>query len=536
MAGGVRVFISHAYEDNALCMPVVAALSAWGLDYFFDSSQPDPHRPLTTANQQQLVNSQVLLRICTPAAQRSERVAQEVAAFRMLQAQKGGGDRRLVSIILDAGYVPEPLDAATLFIDATKKQRFQWMGELARPLGVSTASRRLSRRSALGLGVAGAVALASATSAGVALYTGRPQPKVHDPSRAAGNKRWSTAVSTGTSSITPRIAMAGGVVFATSEQGLVALDAASGAHRWTTDKAKSGSSSGGVVTAAGHVYLGDEEGNVYAVNAATGAVDWRKGVGFGHISTPVIGDGLVCVVSSDYVDGTSLVALKADTDAAAWTSRVAVEADANAAFIALAFSSGTIYLGSFDHHLRAISARDGSATWDFLARGPIVGAPAVGNGSVIFGSDDGYVYALDASAGALRWRFRAGWAVRSSPAVVNGVVYAGSDEGYLYALDAATGALYWRAAAFDVDAAAQGSTNSLHFSDQIRCLPAVGSDAVYVTAGNSMFAFSIKDGSRQWRYVATTDSGVLHDISSPVLAGDLVYCGAGDHAVHAVNT
>jgi mRNA degradation ribonuclease J1/J2 len=45
MAGVTAVFISHAHEDNALCMPVVAALSAWGIDYYFDPPSPTRTTP-----------------------------------------------------------------------------------------------------------------------------------------------------------------------------------------------------------------------------------------------------------------------------------------------------------------------------------------------------------------------------------------------------------------------------------------------------------------------------------------------------------
>ena len=76
------------------------------------------------------------------------------------------GERRiLANIILDPGYQREPFDEVTLFIDTAGKSRAYWLDELARPLGVATQARRLGRRSAIVLGLAGGVTALSAVSA-----------------------------------------------------------------------------------------------------------------------------------------------------------------------------------------------------------------------------------------------------------------------------------------------------------------------------------------------------------------------------------
>src|SRR5262249_9838573 len=161
------------------------------IDYYFDGAPPNPHQPFSATAQQALLDCPVFLRICTPNAQRSVRMSQETAAFRTLQVQEsrgGRGPRRaLISIILDPGYEREPFDNPTILIDPPNKPPSLWMGELARPLGISTAARRLSRRSALALSAAGLVALASATSAGVLLLNRPPAPnKNHDFSQISG--------------------------------------------------------------------------------------------------------------------------------------------------------------------------------------------------------------------------------------------------------------------------------------------------------------------------------------------------------------
>ena len=121
MAGVGKVFISHAHEDNALCIPLMGALSAWEIDYFFDPSLPDPSHPMSSLTQRALIECHIFLRICTPYTQRSARMSQETAAFRTLQAQESRSwqsRRALISIILDPGYEREPFDNATILIDS----------------------------------------------------------------------------------------------------------------------------------------------------------------------------------------------------------------------------------------------------------------------------------------------------------------------------------------------------------------------------------------------------------------------------------
>ena len=39
MRGNGKVFISHAHDDNERCGSLLAALDAWGVDYWFDTQQ-----------------------------------------------------------------------------------------------------------------------------------------------------------------------------------------------------------------------------------------------------------------------------------------------------------------------------------------------------------------------------------------------------------------------------------------------------------------------------------------------------------------
>ncbi|HEV2457329.1 MAG TPA: TIR domain-containing protein [Ktedonobacterales bacterium] len=156
MRGNGKVFISHAHDDNDRCAPLLAALDAWGVDYWFDTRRMEAGDDLSHAIQRAIAERDLFLRICTPAAQRSYWVRLETGAFRGLQARqhRAGGDttRVLINLILDPAYEPEPFDYAHIFIDATSKPRRgaaaprrseesrAWLDELRRALGVAAPS------------------------------------------------------------------------------------------------------------------------------------------------------------------------------------------------------------------------------------------------------------------------------------------------------------------------------------------------------------------------------------------------------------
>ena len=138
MPGNGKIFISHAHEDNTVCAPVVAALTGWGVDYWFDMERMDAGQGLSQRIQKAIAEHDIFVRICTPAAKRSFWVEKETSAFLGLQAAEHaagqGGKRVLINLILDAGYTLDPFDHATLFIDATSRSQHLWLAELRRAL------------------------------------------------------------------------------------------------------------------------------------------------------------------------------------------------------------------------------------------------------------------------------------------------------------------------------------------------------------------------------------------------------------------
>lgn len=65
MPSDTRVFISHAQDDTRACFPLVAALDAWEISYFFDSAPAGTTAILPAPTQQALTESNVFIRVCT---------------------------------------------------------------------------------------------------------------------------------------------------------------------------------------------------------------------------------------------------------------------------------------------------------------------------------------------------------------------------------------------------------------------------------------------------------------------------------------
>lgn len=184
-------------------------------------------------------------------------------------------------------------------------------------------------------------------------------------------------------------------------------------------------------------------------------------------------------------------------------------------------ADGTVYIGSYDHHLYAIDAATGDLQWRYRTGDRIDGSPAVSDGIVYVGSHDRNIYALDAETGAERWIYGTRGIVRSSPMVHGDTVYVGAHcnyevcvsyydvrwprTGFLYALDKATGNLRWR-----LETSSEGVTTT----------PATDGERLYVTASTAVRALDPETGDPRWEYTLPRNRDFL---ASPVLADGTVY-------------
>ncbi len=183
-------------------------------------------------------------------------------------------------------------------------------------------------------------------------------------------------------------------------------------------------------------------------------------------------------------------------------------------------------------------APKGEVKWTFTAGGAIVGSPAVAGGVVYFGALDGHLHALDAATGKEAWKFKSRMPIACTPAVAGGTVYFTSSAGSLAALDAATGAPKWVCA---IEAERRFEARGLHGYppatqtmpdawDVFTSSPAVSDGLVFFGAGDGgVYAVDAATGVLQWSF---RTGNVVH--ASPAVAGGLVFVGSWDSRVYAL--
>jgi outer membrane protein assembly factor BamB len=292
--------------------------------------------------------------------------------------------------------------------------------------------------------------------------------------------------------------------------------------------------------ADGVVYAGSNDGNLYAIHAADGSLAWKFAANLGIASSPAVDAGVVYFSS---VDG-YIYAVSADKGELKWQFRTEGERrfaapgihgippshemmpDPYDVFLSSpVIVNGRVFIGSGDHNVYALDAATGALAWKFTTGDVVHASPAVADGTVYIGSWDRNMYALDAATGAMKWKFETGddqkihnqIGIASSAAVVDGVVLFGCRDGHFYAVDAKTGQKKW------------AEDNKMGW---VIASPAVKDGVVYfpTSDGTQFKAITIATGALVWRTVNKAIS-----FSSPAIAGDLVYFGAHDGWLRALD-
>jgi outer membrane protein assembly factor BamB len=232
-----------------------------------------------------------------------------------------------------------------------------------------------------------------------------------------------------------------------------------------------------------------------------------------------------------------------------------------------ALYNGKVYFGSWDTYLYALNANDGKLVWKFktadhpvyhLLEG-IQASPACSNGMVYFGSRDSYFYALNADNGTLGWKYNANnsW-ILTTAAIQNNTVYFGTSDTYLFvAADALTGnpkfnckgnGYLYSSPALSASTAFFGDfTGKLFAVDLVSGKPT----DVFKTTGRSLnAAVVLKQDTLNFDHAAKGADNSLYQtgievmdklytlgpiVSSPVIAGGVIYFGSADGSLYAIN-
>lgn len=509
---GVKVFISHSDEDIQRCAPLLRTLDSWQVSYYFDALDRRSAQNLTQETQQALVECAIALRICTRFTTRSYWMSIEAGAFLSLQADDHKANlperRKMVNLILDPAYVPEPFDISASVVDATNTRWPGWVNDLRRALDLPPIQdiariahdinpppeAGMSRRAVVGLGAAGVVALAAGGAGVFWLARGGAQTKTESPTATPPSRdahlRWyfyagaSSQQNSSPSSITGAVAVEGNTIYAATLLGAVYAISLTGQQLWR--------------------YSAGEGAAIYQPPAAMNNV--------AYVCAHNV--GVMAIQNGD---------------------RLWLDKSAGFSFTVPVIADGKLFVNAIDENLSFVNTLDlltgavlGGYSPDIFSL-PTSGVAVAGN-LIICGGQDGYLYALDitTSKSSLRWKAETGAArmvkengaakyyVNALPTIVDGVVYAGSTDGNLYAIDLAKGAKRWT---FPTKG------QIIHSSS------ALSNGVVYVgSEDHNLYAIDAQSGSKLWSY--TTGNSL---ISSPTVANGTVYVGSGDRAVYALD-
>jgi outer membrane protein assembly factor BamB len=431
MFGNGKVFISHTHEDNAACAPVLAALDAWQVDYWFDLAQLSGGMELLEHIQRGLQDRDIFIRICTPATLVSTWTAQEQILARSMRAPNRGL-RQMINLIVKPGYTVQPDEANDITIDATSQPEVVWMRQLREALEIPSRERHVSRRAVLGVGVSSLAAIGGLGLAGKLLFftplaPNRYVPIGHQPTSTplpgTLRVRWRFSIYPQPLGLRTSIALAGQTIITAGNKTLTAINRTDGKFLWIQrDYAFNTDAPPLVVGDSIYVVYIDatyptdntEIDNVYLAvfSVADGAQQWRQLVA----ETPV----------------------KAlDT---ASSSAITLDADATTAYVRV---NQTLY--ACDVKTRTVRWSQSAGAAD-VGIGEVLPAPTVAGAAVYAVLGDHKLYAFAATSGAPLWPapFATELPIYTQPVVANGLVYTGADGGWCYALDEATGAVRWK--------------------------------------------------------------------------------------------
>lgn len=427
MFGNGKVFVSHTHEDNAACAPVLAALDAWQVDYWFDTAQLSAGLELFDSIQRGLQDRDIFLRICTPAALASPWMAQEQKLARTLRAPNRG-QRRMINLIAQPGYVASAEEADDLVLDTTQLPQVKWLRQLREALEIPSRERRVSRRAVLGVGVTSLAALGGMGLAGKLLFFTPQLPNLYLP---IGHQPTPTALP-GASRI-----------------------------RWTFSLYPQPFGSATSVFPTGQTLICSDASTMTALNSADGKFLWiqRQYDINRYVPPTVVGDSIyVTYVDTTYPTGSDsglnniyLAAFNLSDGSERWHQLIISDPGQNTDTSAVAVAGNTAYL-RYNQTLYALDATTGKTLWSQSAAqagtqlGEILPAPTVAGDRVFAILGDRKLHAFSSVTGSPLWPvpFASDLPLRTRPVVADGVVYVGADGGWYYALDAATAAIRWK--------------------------------------------------------------------------------------------
>ncbi|MEA2126884.1 MAG: hypothetical protein QOI80_3666 [Solirubrobacteraceae bacterium] len=248
------------------------------------------------------------------------------------------------------------------------------------------------------------------------------------------------------------------------------------------------------------LYVLRDDGVLDSIDKTTGKLRWTKHLGSLAASTPYLdlpGERLFLTILSGRSGGAGR-AMAISTKGhghVLWSKDLPARTESSPVY-----SDGTVYFGSENGVVYALSAKSGATRWTYHAAGPVKSALALKDGKLYFGDYAGKVYALRASNGHRVWEAstkgaRFGFAsgrFYGNPVVAYGRVFIGNVDSYVYSFGAETGQLAWRT-----------KTNGYVYASPTVGRGPGGKPSVFVGSYDGTFyALDARSGSIRWKYYA----------------------------------
>lgn len=134
-----RVFVSYAHADHELCKTLCEALDSWNVTYWHDSENARIGRSLLDQLLNNVRESDILVRVCTPAAARSAWMHRELGMYLAFQKERTLRDPRSGLTVINvcfADYVVDDLDAQYIYVNAASLPTGAWLDAIRQALDV----------------------------------------------------------------------------------------------------------------------------------------------------------------------------------------------------------------------------------------------------------------------------------------------------------------------------------------------------------------------------------------------------------------
>jgi len=326
-------------------------------------------------------------------------------------------------------------------------------------------------------------------------------------------------------------AVAYGLVYVPTMNGLFALDDTTGGVRWSNPGVR-GFSSPAVF--AGSVFVGGRDGRVHRVGALNGTVQWSTALlaqpGFSGItSSPRIVYDRVYIGTFNETGGSGeLASLWASNGTVAWrfpTGSIHYSTPAFAGdrlVVGVMGRYNTTTQVTFDPPYGVLALwTNGAQAWFYPTGGPVAASPLIHGTLAIVPCRDRYVYAIDWRTGQRVWRTVVGESV-SSAALHGDTLFVGTGSfiefGHVQALNATTGEYLW---SYDTNGVAVQS--SLAYAD---------GKVFFSTNGRygEIVALNATTGREVWSHTPDPPDFIL---GSPVVSNGTVYAPSDNGHVYA---